>query len=344
MLLKRIFAGWRPADILDVVQFRKKEQLLARTPGPMYLVAVQGKEAGWRSIVARLTKKMAAPKRLNMSFLIGHTPDQDSKRLRVGAAKDVHGVLAAATKSMVCRTARERSYWSKHVNKNVTHHSGWLPLMQRIHILAKTSRKDPRGMCFGDEGDPKVQAYKIVPFKPQTHVETFARLSMMQQVLVSTKTPKTLDDWRDGMAEFAKKAPVMGDSYTCRWVYRSAMVAEMALANRKTLKYGKHNTMAHVQKGFPDQKGMIRTFCEADGKTASSVTVSEFLRGLRYKDGLQFLTMDLCILGVAGQGMEPKTIEAAELEIKRSRHKMDKELGPGRPAHPAIVVQKACAQ
>jgi len=207
--------------------------------------------------------------------------------------------------------------------------------MLRVGVLAKTARKNTRALVFGDASDPKTQAYKLVPFNPKKHVKTIVRLSITHQTLMAMDTPKTLDEWNRGMADFAKKE---GGSYLSKWSYRSVMLAEMAAA-KTTLGYHKHNTMADVQRGFPDQKGMVRSFCFR--RKPGGMTVRRFTKALGYKDGLQFLTMDLCILGGAGAGVPPKTIEAAAAKIKNHRRRMDKTCGEGRPAHPVVVVREA---
>ena len=49
-------------------------------------------------------------------------------------------VLVKVCRDMV-RTKKDRdaNFWQTQVNKNVTHHSGWLPQMQRLRIIKKAS-------------------------------------------------------------------------------------------------------------------------------------------------------------------------------------------------------------
>ena len=87
---------------------------------------------------------------------------------------------------MTERSDEEKAYWVRHVNRNVAHHAGWLPLMQRMGILSKTTTKDKNRLVFGDPD----MAYKTMPFS-EKHVKDLTILSTMQQVLLATP-PRTL--------------------------------------------------------------------------------------------------------------------------------------------------------
>ena len=63
----------------------------------------------------------------------------------------------------------------------------------------------------------------------------------------------------------------------------------------------------------------------------------DFCKELKYDDALQFLTMDLCIFGSVGHGVDPEVFEDMESKIQKIRRQLDRR---GRPAHPAVVIGK----
>jgi len=214
--------------------------------------------------------------------------------------------------------------------------------MQRIGILSKTSRSGKgQSLVFADPENPKTEAYRTMPFS-KALIAQFIKMSEMQQCLLATPAPKTIDEWNGGLAQFKKVAATSKtDSYSVLWTYRSAMVAEMAVANIKNLRFKSSNTVRDITTGFPDQSTWVRKLTW-DGKNVQlGMSITKLLRNIKYTDSLQYLTMDLCILMTAARGMSPQDVKALEPEIKKVRKAMDKI---DRPAHPAIVVDMARKQ
>ena len=188
---------------------------------------------GWRDAVLKAWSKTPANKRLQMCVCVCVLAGGDPKDAEVrDAAKTAHQVLAHACRSMTSTKTEEKRYWSTHVNRNVNHHSGWLPLMQRAKILAKTSKAGSGVLTFGSK-----EVYKLASFDAARHVPVLGHMSMMQQNIAGYKTPKTLDEWNAGMESFRRvaKNKVTATGYSHRWLYRSAMMAEMHVTGVKNL-------------------------------------------------------------------------------------------------------------
>ena len=84
-----MWQDWFPADITDLVSFRKKHPVFARSPGPCYCFAVLGKECEWRVAVARHWSELTAERRLAFGLLVGGDAKDEQV---VQAARDVHQV------------------------------------------------------------------------------------------------------------------------------------------------------------------------------------------------------------------------------------------------------------
>ena len=286
---KATFKTWRPADLKDLIEVRKNHALFCSTPGPLYMLAIAGKERSWRAAIVRHAQGLPTHTLANLcvfSDRIGS--DANARRVRTDVAQDVHRILVVACQAMTERSDEEKAYWARHVNRNVAHHAGWLPLMQRMGILSKTTKRDKNRLVFGDSG----VAYKIMPFSNKL-VKDLTTLSTMQQVLLATPPPRTLDEWIEGFQIFKKWAlqREKQDSYNALWMFRAAMIAERAFAGYKELGYSDENITDTISEAFPDMSQWVAYLCQS-----GRMRVGEFVRKLGYKDSIEYLTCDLCIL------------------------------------------------
>jgi len=322
---KKTFKTWRPADIKDLIEVRKSEPLFCLAPGPLYIIAVVGKEKAWRAAVVRLARGLPDKTKANLCALssrIGQNPG--AVAIRTAVAKDLHKLLIDACQLMTKRTSEEQEYWARHVNRNVAHHAGWLPLMQRMKILAKTTQTDKSRLVFGG-----TNAYKTLPFTEEL-VEALAKMSCMQAVLLATPPARTLDDWVAGCERFKSTAVEKRkrESYSFLWTVRSVMIAERAAAGCKKLEYSDKNTTDDISQAFPDQSRWVSYFC-SDGP----LRVDDFVRQLGYTDSIEYLTCDLCIFMPLAERLS--TDDGEHPQVKKSRAEMDDD------AHPAVVAQQA---
>ena len=333
---KETFKTWRPADMKDLIQVRKKHVLFCIAPGPLYMLAIVGKERAWRAAVVRLAQGLPASTWANLCALGGRIgSDAGARRVRTVVAQDVHRLLVAACRAMTERSDEEKAYWATHVNRNVAHHAGWLPLMQRMGILGKTTRQDKKRLVFGDPD----KAYKTMPFSEKVLVRHLAALSAMQQALLATPPPRTLDEWVEGCKIFKRVSPEhrQRDSYTFLWTFRAAMIAERAAAGCPQLGYSSKNTTDDIAEAFPDQNQYIEYFCPS-----GRMLVGEFVRQLGYKDSIEYLTADLCIMMPVADDLSTDTGKS-DPRVKRCRSTEDAVMfrSCGEQAHPAVVAQRA---
>ena len=330
---KETFKTWRPADMKDLIEVRKKNALFCIAPGPLYMLAIVGKERAWRAALLRLAPGLPLNTRANLHALSGKIgPDAGAQRVRTAVAQDLHRLLVAACHAMTARSDQEKAYWVRHVNRNVSHHAGWLPLMQRMGILSKTTKQDKKKLVFGDPDT----YYKTLPFSGKL-VRDLVALSAMQEVLLATSPPRTLDEWVEGCRIFQKAAPTRdkSESYSFLWTFRAAMIAERAAAGYKKLGYSDKNTTDDISEAFPDQSSWVTYFCPR-----GRVQLGEFLRQLGYKDSIEYLTCDLCIMMPVADRL---STDAGDRDpwVKRCRSSQDEALyrSCGEQAHPAVVAQ-----
>ena len=205
--------------------------------------------------------------------------------------------------------------------------------MQRMGILSKTTKRDKNRLVFGDSG----VAYKIMPFSNKL-VKDLTTLSTMQQVLLATPPPRTLDEWIEGFQIFKKWAlqREKQDSYNALWTFRAAMIAERAFAGYKELGYSDENTTETISEAFPDMSQWVAYLCQS-----GRMRVGEFVRKLGYKDSIEYLTCDLCILMPVADCLATDAGDV-DPQVKRCRLAEDEACFQrcGQQAHPAVVAQQ----
>ena len=87
--------GWEPADYVDLNTFRQNQPLLASSPGPLYILAVLGKEAEWRNGVAVAWEALPGSTKALLPLLGSRVTSEDADTMR--AARAVHKVCACGT-------------------------------------------------------------------------------------------------------------------------------------------------------------------------------------------------------------------------------------------------------
>ena len=248
-------------------------------------------------------------------------------------------MLAAACKKL---NRKKRKYWATHVHRNVQHHSGWIPVMQRMKILTQTASRliEPMHAATWDVGNSSrrmtwlgvrsglhfdsTKKYKVVPFC-KSHLSHFRRTSRMQSSLLAMRIPSTLGEWIQSATEFKKAGG--SDNYSSKWLFRSVMIAEMRACGIRSLTSFKKANVSQLATAFPDQ-------CPWLQKLPQTMPLARALKDWRYEGPIELFTMYLCIFCTCTQMTASEITERAK-QIKKRRREWDEAC---RPAHPAVVL------
>ena len=225
-------------------------------------------------------------------------------RQTVDSPATLHAVLSKVASSV---EHLSMSAWSKNLSHGVGHHSGWLPLLQRVGFLRKArrsasnlhaSRSSARGarkvMHLGEGKQP----YTIVLLRgnPLLHKK-------LQQILnlnsISMKPPRTWREWSEGLQELMKsfkEQPALtgpAHGYSQLWLARSYMfLLRMRLSAARSKLHVTHNLGKMSVKQFasmaPDQGAWVTRFCGRAG-------VAKTLQELNYRGPLELFSMKLCL-------------------------------------------------
>ena len=136
--LKSIFKHWRPNDLVSSQKLSKLHQarLLVAAPGPLWNFFILGKETQFRLRVLSGWAQLSLGKKVALG-IVGNAA-MFGKPESIAAAKNIYSVLRDAAGKMT-GVIDEHDYWATHTHTGVRHHSGWLPLLQRLKIIKKVT-------------------------------------------------------------------------------------------------------------------------------------------------------------------------------------------------------------
>jgi hypothetical protein len=229
----------------------------------------------------------------------------------------------------ICR--HDRSFWMSEVNRGVSHHSGWLPLLLRGGFLKKCKRGK---LQFSGSG-----RYSVVPFK-KSHVGVLRSMGTMCAIVQGHSVPRTLAEWAALVKAITIEArkrgamPQPANRYTFLWFLRTYWIAEMRLQSKTAWLQCKKTDQSRVlAQAFPDSSGWLPRLT-----VRYELSVLALTRLLRYDGPLEYLTMFLCVLGCKElMSLSDGAVERlCALRPKRS----DAQNKNGEPFHPATVARR----
>jgi len=149
-IIKRIFKHWRPNDLVSSQKLSKLRQarLLVAAPGPLWNYFILGKETKYRLGVLSGWARLSSGEKAALG-VVGDV-SMFGKPESIAAARTIYTVLRDAA-GKLNGDLDEHDYWAKHTHTGVTHHSGWLPMLQRLKILKKVTAARRRAVEEGGE-------------------------------------------------------------------------------------------------------------------------------------------------------------------------------------------------
>ncbi len=208
----------------------------------------------------------------------------------------VFQVLLHAVRKSV---AMDRSFWTKHVSKNVNHVSGWFPWMLRLGVLRTASSSSSRSATevFKVDGVPRWQAGKAT----EINISKLADMARLASAIRSTKPPKTLTQYKAAVECLSKFGSLLSDvgalgvgsTYGFLWTVRAMLIAEMRAAGIEKLRIDSANmTTSTLSKVFPDMSGWASRVAQSGCR---SPKISALMKTLRWTGPVELLTCLLCV-------------------------------------------------
>ena len=135
-----------PQDLVAASDAAKKSQQMYKDSPALLAICLRGKEEPFKKLLRVEWAKARASPEFRSS---GAT----SNLVYTCLEKVIHRLAAK-------QQLKALDIWALHVGKNVSHHSGWLATLQKIHILQKVTSWSSGVLVFGRERG----WYRILPF------------------------------------------------------------------------------------------------------------------------------------------------------------------------------------
>ena len=225
----------------------------------------------------------------------------------------------------ICMGDQDCSVWSVNVGRSVSHHSGWLSLLQRRVILKKVRSKNGgvpkrRSSVCGSRrlylGSGQ-SCYAIAMSSTPTTIRALGQMAAVGKVLLSLKAPRNIQDWLRSVqvASESVSEAERRNGYLWPWLLRIRLLTLMRNDGIKRLASGEGTLLSDLLGAFPDQKGWLQKLAPPGAHTVSELTES-----LNYDGPLELLTMYMCLF--LGRGMKqfsPAWIDMHRAELIQKR-------------------------
>lgn len=229
--------------------------------------------------------------------------------------------------------ALDRTFWITHVNKNVNHVSGWLPLLLRLRFLHRVSKRTGGNEVFKIDGSVKYSAGTV----SDLDVAKLADYTRFALAIWSHKPPSRLTDYETMMRSLklaCSSSLDIGvlnqtDSYGFLWTTRAMIIAEMRAAGIKALQVNDKKMCARrLSAMFPDMSGWTGRFADMVAKRKAGdrvLTVHTLLKVLSWRGPVELLTCLLCVVcHDAVLATDPQVLQALSSDISVARKKFRK--------------------
>ena len=308
-----------PGDLSATLRHQTRSAAMFKADPALLVCSLRGKESQWKEALLTCWKKS-----------------------KPQTALDVFSMLQDAIAELAKPSARATSeVWQKHVNRNVTHHAGWLPLVQTaLPLIRKVSVKGSGVKGSGVKGSGVLvlgstgQLYKPLPFSAK-FTRAYEELRKVGEILQTLPRVKSSSEWATAVQQAtanAKKAGVgriVDRRYMWPWLIRLQLLAVMRTGGIKRLS-DDGLSVAELSAMAPDMKGHVTDLAE------HRAGVKELFETVGYDGPPELFSMYCCIFLSASAGVDVGDIEARLAQLVSAREEFTTKWGI--PPHPALLL------
>ena len=220
-----------------------------------------------------------------------------------------HGLLAVLRRTTQAVHGKDFSCWVTNCGRNVSHHSGFVPMLLRFAVLRKVSRSNVSrskvsrsSVSSLDLGSTSGRCYEL---RSDNLLEVLSKLCKLikladavEKVMSKVRGPWSCSTWitafRD-LSDIVKQNPCPGmnniKSYLPLWTMRAILLRRMYASRARRLRVDKSLFSAFAST-FPDQKNMLAKIVEI----TPDLTCKMAIKRSGYQGPPELLAMYLCFL------------------------------------------------
>lgn len=280
---------------------------------------IQGKYGPFREALARAAKRAKVGPRSTVQ----------------GRAQALHGILRDAVAASSNRPG-DFEVWVQCCGRNVSHHSGFVPLCQRLSIIKKSPPKC-KGAFWLSSGTEQYVYCNGPSEKAQALVQLQHVIAFMDKVHRSkVRGPRSCSEWcarYRQIEDMARTSPAPGMNavrgYVAQCTIRALLAVRMARERIGSLQVDPGARWRDFAGACPDSKAMMQKVVGARPGPLRGMTVERALQLAEYEGPPQLLSMYLCFLhSVADCSTEFLTEHTGAMAAFRAKYKSQHGLNP----------------
>ena len=278
------------------------------------ILDVQSKYGPFRNPLTRISKRSPSLSDIRKSQVFinklrgEYKPTLPSKVLdlkqRFGedAIYRAYRLLAILRKTIHAVDGKDLSSWVTNCGRNVSHHSGFVPMLLRFKLLRKVPRSTVPSLDLGSATGRRYQLWS------NNLVEVLGRLSELiklsdaiKRKMSSVPGPTTCSQWSKAfqkLSEVVLENPCPGmrnvTSYVPLWTMRALLLRRMYSSGASRLRLD-GSSWSEFAATFPDQKKMFEKV------VSRPLTCKEAMQESEYTGPAELLAMYLCFLGTVAR-------------------------------------------
>lgn len=222
------------------------------------------------------------------------------KRFGAHAVLRAHRLLAVLRQTIRAVHSKDFTCWVTNCGRNVSHHSGFVPMLLRFKLLQKVRRSRVSSLDLGSATGRRYQ------LRSNNLVEVLDKLCQLiqsadaiKEKLSSVRGPRSCSEWSKSfqkLSEVVRDCPCPGmrdvTSYLPLWTMRAMLLRRMYAAGVSRLRLD-DSSWSDFAAGFPDQKKMFKKVIKAE----RGLTCKMAIQRSGYTGPAELLSMYLCFLG-----------------------------------------------
>ena len=247
------------------------------------------------------------------------------KRFGVDTILRAYRLLAVLRKTIHAVEGKDFAPWVTNCGRNVSHHSGFVPMLLRFKLLRKVSRSTVSSL---DLGSATGRRYEL---RSNNLVEVLGKLSQLikladaiKQKMSSVPGPTSCSAWSKAFRKLSEvvqdnPCPGMRDvkSYVPLWTMRAILLRRMYASGVSRLRLDA-SSWSEFAATFPDQKKMFEKV------VSQPLTCKAAMQESEYTGPAELMAMYLCFLGAVDHTSTGYLVKH-EVTLKKARTDYKKE-------------------
>ena len=233
------------------------------------------------------------------------------------------------------------SSWVTNCGRNVSHHSGLVPMLMRLKMIQIAAAGDRKCFHLSSVTGRRYVVQQDSRFAVLAKLCQVIKLAdTLRETLYSVQGPRSCTAWcktfhalRDAVHDHPCPGMMDTTSYLPLWTLRALMLRRMYSQSISRLR-ADHCSWQEFTGTFPDQKKMMTRIVAAKTvRAGGGLSCSQALKASTYKGPVELMAMFLCFCGAVEQVSTDFLLEH-RTELKRARKEYKKTQGQ----NPVLMV------